>query len=98
MNLSDLAKKPELVEIVIDDADIVEQYKEPITFYTFDRCPLDTFTKLAGLNQSNPSEMIHVVKDLILDKDQRPILSKDRMLPPAVLIRAVQKIVAKLGN
>lgn len=97
-SLADLAKKPELIKLTIDDPDIVTKYGSEVTFWTYDRCPLELFTKLAGVDQSNPSEMIQVVKHLMLDENSHEILSKDKMLPPALLIRAIQKIVGVLGN
>jgi len=98
MKMETLAKKPELTKIVLDDESIINEYKEPIEFWTYDRIPLETFTKLATINQANTGEMLNIVKDLILDETGHLIISKDRMLPPTILISAVHKIVATLGN
>ena len=47
--LSDLAGKPELTSMVIDNADIVEKYGEELEFYVYDKLPISTYTKLASL-------------------------------------------------
>lgn len=98
MKLKDLAKKPELVEITLDDEATIKEFNEPITFSTWDRVPMDVFTKLASANQGNAGEMIDVVRNLILDEKGHQVIAKDQMLPPALLIRAISKIVEKLGN
>ena len=86
MQLKTLAKKPELVEIVLDDADTIKEHNEPITFHTWDRVPLDVFSKLAGADPTKPSEITETVRKLILDDQGREILSKDQMLPPTLFL------------
>jgi hypothetical protein len=98
MKLKDLSKKPALIEVTLDDEDTLKEYNEPLTFSTWDRVPLDVFTKLASVNQSNLGEVVDIVRLLILDEDGREVMSKDQVLPPHVLIRAIAKIVERLGN
>jgi hypothetical protein len=98
MKLQKLAKSPELSLVVLDDQDTIKEFSEPLEFYTYDRIPLDTFTKLAGDDQHNIKEMISLVKGLILDDTGKEIISENNMLPPNVLIKAIAKIVSKLGN
>lgn len=98
MKLKELSKKPALIEVILDDEDTVKEFGEPLTFMTWDRTPLDVFTKLAAVDQKNAAEVVDVVRHLILDEDGREIIAKDQMLPPPVLIRAISKIVSTLGN
>lgn len=98
MKLKELSKKPALIEVILDDEDTVKEFGEPLTFQTWDRTPLDVFTKLAAVDQKNAAEVVDVVRHLILDDDGREIIAKDQMLPPPVLIRAISKIVSTLGN
>ena len=98
MRLKELSKKPALIEVVLDDEDTVKEFGESLTFHTWDRTPLDVFTKLAAVDQKNAAEVVDVVRHLILDEDGREIIAKDQMLPPPVLIRAISKIVSTLGN
>lgn len=98
MKLKDLSKKPALQEVILDDEDTIKEFGEPLTFHTWDRVPLDLFTKLAAADASNVASMIDVVRQLVLDEKGHEVIAKDQMLPPHVLIRAIAKIVGQLGN
>jgi hypothetical protein len=98
MKLSQLAAKPQLIKLVLDDESIVEEYKEPIEFYTWDRQPLDTFMKLANTDNADMSAMVDVVRTMILDEKGKAIITDDIMLPSKVLISAITKIVETLGK
>lgn len=98
MKLSQLAAKPQLIKLELNDEDIVKEFGEPIEFYTWDRQPLETFMKLANSDQQNSGAMIDVVRTLILDDKGKEIITKDTMLPSTVLIKAISKIVESLGK
>jgi len=98
MKLSQLAAKPQLVQILIDDEDTIKELGESIEFWTWDRQPLDTFMKLASSGQKDPSAMIGIVKTLILDEKGKEIINGDVMLPSHILLRAISKIVELLGK
>ena len=40
MKLKELATKPQLVKIVLDDEAIIKEYNEPLEFYVYDKQPL----------------------------------------------------------
>jgi len=98
MKLSQIAKKPQLIEITIDDADIVEEFGEAITFWTWDRQPMDVFVKLAAIDQNNTSSVISAVRELILNEDGTPVLTGDDSLPTKVLMRVIVTVVESLGK
>lgn len=98
MKLSQLTAKPKLVQVVLDDEEILTEYKESLEFYTWDRQPLDVFMKLANVERDNPSSIITIVKTLILDENAQEILTEDNMLPMNVLMKAIGKITDMLGN
>lgn len=98
MNLSQLTTKPQLIQLSIDDEEIIKEYNEPIVFYTWDRVPLDTFMKLANVNDNDQGSVIAVVKTLILDEKGKEILTKDNMLPTKVLLKAIAKVSDLLGK
>lgn len=98
MKLSQLAAKPQLIKLTLDDEEIVKEYQEPIEFYTWDRQPLDVFMKLANTDNSNMSAMVDVVRTLILDEEGKPIIDGDSMLPSKLLIASITKIVETLGK
>ena len=98
MKLKELAKKPALIEVVIDDEATIKEYNEAVIFYTWDRVPMDVFSKLASSDHTNAGALIEVVRNLILDEKGHQIIAKDEVLPPNLLTRAVAKIIEKLGN
>lgn len=98
MKLSQITAEPKLIEISLDDKDIVKQYGEPLTFYTWDRQPMDVFMRLANLTDKNTGELVTVVKTLILDEDGKPILNDKNMLPTNVLLKAIAKVTEQLGK
>jgi len=98
MKLSQIAKKPQLIEITIDDADIVEEFGEAITFWTWDRQPMDVFLKLAAIDQNNTSSVISAVRELILNEDGSPVLKGEDSLPTKVLMRVIVTVVESLGK
>jgi hypothetical protein len=98
MKLSQIAAKPQLITISIDDEETVKDFGEPIEFHTWDRQPLDTFMKLANANQQDQAQMIEIVRGLILDEKGKPIIDGENMLPSGLLIKAIAKIVEKLGK
>lgn len=98
MKLSQIAKKPQLIEITIDDADIVEEFGEAITFWTWDRQPMDVFLKLAAIDQNNTSSVISAVRELILNEDGTPVLTGEDSLPTKVLMRVIVTVVESLGK
>ena len=98
MKINQLAAKPQLIKIVLDDKAIVEEYGESIEVWTWDRQPLETFMKLANSQGQDPSLIIDVVRTLILDEDGKQVIDGDRMLPTRVLLPLIQKIVETLGK
>lgn len=99
MKLSQLAAKPKLIEISIDDEDIMQEYSEPLTFYTWDRQPMDVFTRMANLSESNDvAGLLEVVRTLVLDEDGVEILTKESTLPTTVLMKVIKKVTEHLGK
>jgi hypothetical protein len=98
MKLSELAKRPQLIEITIDDADIIEEFGEALTFHTWDRQPMAAFLRLASIDQNNVQSVIGAVRDLILDEKGQQILSDDVGLPTKVMMRVITRVVEDLGK
>jgi hypothetical protein len=98
MKLSQIAAKPQLIKVVLDDEITVTEFTEPLEFWTWDRQPLDTFMKLANAQQSDIASMFDIVRTLILDESGAQIITKDSVLPTGVMLRAIEKIVDALGK
>lgn len=98
MKLSDLTAEPKLIEITIDDEDTIEQYGEALTFYTYDRQPMDVFLRLANIDQKNAGDLINIVKTLILDENGKQVVTDKSVLPTGVLMKAIAKVTEQLGK
>lgn len=98
MKLKELASKPKLIKMTLDDEALVKEYGEALEFWTWDRQPLDVFMKLASTSNADAAEMINTIRVLVLDEDGRQIIDKDNMLPTDVLVAVIGKIVATLGK
>ena len=98
MKLSQLTAKPQLVLIELNDDDVIKEFGEAITFHTWDRQPMDVFMKLAGASTKATSEIIGIVRTLILDEKGKEILKDDAMLPTNVLMKAIGKVTETLGK
>lgn len=98
MDLKELSKQPKLIEIVIDDEKIVEKYGDSLTFYAYDRQPLDLYGKLSKMTDDDYEHMQDVFKELILDKEGNPVISEKEILPIDVTMAAVTKVGEVLGK
>lgn len=99
MKLSQIAAKPKLIEVSIDDEDTIKEYDEALTFYTWDRQPMDVFTRMANLSESNDiAGLLEIVRTLVLDEDGKPILEKDSTLPTSILMKVISKVTEHLGK
>lgn len=98
MKLSQLAGKPQLIEVTIDDADIVEEFGETIEFWTWDRQPMDVFLRLASVDANNYGSILDAVKTLVLDEEGKPILDGENSLPTKIMMRVITKVVEGLGK
>jgi hypothetical protein len=98
MKINQIASKPQLIKLVLDDKVTIKELGESLEFWTWDRQPLDKFMKLASVRQDNPAEIIDVVKSLILDEEGKEVIRDDIMLPTQILVRIIQKVVETLGK
>ena len=98
MKLSQLSAKPQLTLITLDDEEVIKEFGEPLEFYTWDRQPIDVFMKLANTSQNNISQMIEVVRTLLLDENGKEIITDGHILPSNVLVKAISKVVDTLGK
>jgi len=98
MKLNALTTKPQLIEVELNDEDIIKEFGEAITFYTWDRQPLDVFMRLASADHSNSGSVIGIVRTLILDEKGKEILKDDSMLPTNILMKAIGKVTELLGK
>ena len=99
MKLAELASKPKLIPVTIDDAKIVEKYGEPLEFFIYDRQDMDTFMKLARLEgEEDVGVLSDIVSAMILDENGNRIISEDNTLPTEVMLKVIETTVRYLGN
>jgi hypothetical protein len=99
MDIKKLAKKPELIEIVIDDETIVKDYGESITFWMKDQVDINTyFDFFRSQNEKDGGELGQVLAKLILTKDGKPVLGEGETLPIDITVLALTKINETLGK
>ena len=100
MKLTEVASKPQLIKITLDEPEILEQYSEELEFWTWDRQPLEKYLNLVGKDASmeNMPDLIDFAKGMILDEDGSPIMKDGEVLPTYVMTLAINKVVTQMGK
>ena len=100
MKLKQLATKPQLMRVVLNDEDTVKEYSEELEFWVWDKQPLAKFIKFANVSadSDNFPELIEFCAELILDEEGNPVVSEGEVLPAAVMVRCINKVVEQLGK
>lgn len=98
--LKELATKPQLIKVTLDDEDILKEYPEGLEFFVWDKQPLEHFIKIATSTQSvdNYPEMVELCANMILDEKGKPVMTDDLVLPGSVMLKCVNKVVEQLGK
>lgn len=99
MELNALSKKPELVKIVVDDEETITEYNEPVEFYMYDRSPIEIYLKLSLAQvQGDTDTAVSIIKTLVLNKDGKPVMTRETVLPARILAKCIAKVMEQLGN
>lgn len=100
MDLTQLATKPQLLKVVLDDEEILKEYSEPLEFYVHDKQPLEQFIQFASASQNvdNYDQMVTFCTALILDKDGDPVMKDGLVLPNSILMKCINEVVKQLGK
>jgi hypothetical protein len=98
MKLSQLAAKPQLIEVILDDEETIAKYGEAVSFMIWDRQNMNTFIKLATLNYEDFGSIAELMNDLVLDDEGKPIVNEDLVLPTDLLMKAIVKVIDTLGK
>jgi hypothetical protein len=59
---------------------------------------MDTFLKLASLDQNNTASVIETVRGLVLDESGTPVINGENTLPTKVMMRVITAVVESLGK
>jgi len=98
MKLTQLAAKPKLIKIEINDEETVAEYGEVIEFWIHDRQPIEQFIRLAQMKDDSMADVIEIVKKMVLDEESNPIMTDETLLPTRVLTKVIGKVVETLGK
>jgi ubiquinone biosynthesis protein Coq4 len=97
MKLKDLAQKPQLMKITVDDELVVTAFGEPVEFWMYDRQDLPTFMKLSKM-KDDEGTLLEIVRELVLDEDGKRVLKDGHVLPIEILVKVIEAMIANLGN
>ena len=98
MKLQELAVKPKLIKVLIDDAPTVEKYGEAIEFWMYDRSDLEVYFELANVDTNNIPHLSKIVAKLVLDEKGTPIMSNGVVFPIDISVKIIEVAVKALGN
>lgn len=98
MNLSELTSKPELVKLSIDDEATVAEFGEAITFWTYDRQPLDVYLNLSNAMGKDQEKVISILKGLILTEKGEPVIQGDKLPPVKLMVKVMASVMEHLGK
>lgn len=98
MKLTQLAAKPQLVKISLDDEDTIREYGEAVDFWMWDRQPMDQFVALATIKPEDFPQLVAAVNKMLLDEDGTPAIKDEQTLPTSLMTRVINKVVETLGK
>jgi len=99
MLISEVAKKPTLIRMDLDDPKIVETYGDTITFYMYDNIDLNTYFNFFKVQQDEDgTELNKLIRKIVLNESGQPVLKEDDMLPVDICFAALVKINENLGK
>lgn len=98
MKLTQLASKPQLIKVSLDDEDTIKEYGEEVEFWIWDRQPLDKFVGLATLRAEDFGDLVRAVNAMVLDEHGEPVCKDGETLPTPVMTRVINKVVDTLGK
>lgn len=97
-NIADFTRKPELVEIILDDEAVIKEFDEPVVFYMKDYIDVNTYFDFYRSQTDNSNELNIILRKLILNKDGEPVIKEGETLPITLAVNALAKINETLGK
>jgi hypothetical protein len=98
LKLTQLASKPQLVEILLNSEEIKEKYGDELSFFVYDRQPIDQFIKMATAGADNYGDMIKMVNEMIMDENGARAIKEGEALPNDVMVAVIGAVVERLGK
>jgi hypothetical protein len=98
MKLTQIAAKPKLIKVEINDEQTISEFGEALEFWIWDRQSMDTFVKMATIDYKDFGALTQIVRDLVLDEEGKPVVSDELVLPSHILMKAINVVVETLGK
>jgi hypothetical protein len=99
MDISTLTKKPQLIQLSLDDEDTVAIFGEPVNFWMMDNLGITTYFNFYKLQQEQNDDLLYaLLRQLILTADGKPAIAADEMLPVNLVVALLVKITEYLGK
>ena len=98
MKLTQLAAKPQLIKIELNDEEVVKEFGEALEFWIWDRQPMDKFVRMAQMKGEDMGELITAVNEMVLDEEGNSIIKDELMLPTNIMTKVIGKVVETLGK
>lgn len=97
-SLAEFARKPQLLEIVLDTAEVIEEFGEAITFYMHDYVDISTYFDFFKASQEGGDALNGILRSLVLDKDGKPCIQPGNALPVSLTVAVLSEINKNLGK
>lgn len=98
-SIGEFARKPELIQIVLDSEEIIKEFGEPVIFYMKDYLDINTYFEFFRNQADETSQGLNVIlqKIILNDRGER-VLGDDDTLPVQLAVGALTKINDNLGK
>jgi hypothetical protein len=99
MKIENFVTTPQLIEVVLDSEELVSEYGEPVTFYTYDIVSMTVyFDFFNARSNSEFARLQKLIKTMILNDKGEPVLNDENDLPIDILTQAIIKLGDILGK
>jgi len=99
MDISTLAKKPELIQLTLDSEAVIETYGEPVIFYMLDNMGLTTYFNFYKVQQEEDDTLLYsLLRRVVLNDKGQQAIAEDSILPVDLVVAILTKISDHLGK
>jgi len=99
MQIKQLATKPKLIEVALDQEELVKEYGEPVTFWMKDHVDINTYFDFYRSQTEKEGDGVNqVLRKMILNAEGETVLADDEALPIDIALAAITKIGEVLGK
>jgi hypothetical protein len=98
MKLTQLASKPTLIRVEIDDEEIRKEYDDSLEFWIWDRQPIEDFIKIATAKHDDFGAMVRLINELVLDENGQAVIQDGYTLPSTIMIKVINAVIDRLGK